>query len=89
MFIDNYSGYVFVYFIKQKSDATKALKNVLAEVAHFGKIRYLLNLVPDLIVKKLRTDGGGEYMGNEFKEVLLNNDIKHEQSAQYSPHQTG
>ena len=26
-------------------------------------------------------------MGKEFKEVLLNNHIKHEQSAPYSPHQ--
>ena len=41
-FIDNYSGYVFVYFIKQNSGATKALKMFLADVAHFGKIRCLL-----------------------------------------------
>ena len=84
-FIDNFSGYIFVYFIKQKSDATK----FLVDVAPFGTVRNLLNLVPESEVKKLRTDGDGEYMGKSFKNILLEHSIKHEQSAPYSPHQNG
>ena len=88
-FIDNYSGYIFVYFIKQKSDATNCLVKFLADVSPLGKVNCLLDISSDLSVKKLRSDGGGEYMGNDFKQVLLKNGIKHEQSAPYSPHQNG
>ena len=88
-FIDNYSGYIFVYFIKQKSDATNCLLKFLADISPLGKVNCLLDISSDLTVKKLRSDGGGEYMGNNFKQVLLKNGIKHEQSAPYSPHQNG
>ena len=88
-FIDNFSGYIFVYFIKQKSDATKALQKFLADVAPFGTVRNLLNLVPESEIKKLCTDGGGEYMGKSSKNILLEHSIKHEQSVSYSPHQNG
>ena len=88
-FVDNYSGFLFVYFMKRKSDAVSALSKFIADVAPFGKVRELLNLTPESELVKLRSDGGGEYMGKEFKSVLVTNKIRHEQSAPYSPHQNG
>ena len=88
-FIDNYSGFMFVYFLKKKSDATKALLKFIADVSPFGKINKLLNLTPQKELEKLRSDGGGEYMGKEFKDALIENHIRHEQSSPYSPHQNG
>ena len=32
-FVDNYSGFIFLYFIKQKSDAANALLKFLADIA--------------------------------------------------------
>ena len=88
-FTDNYSGYIFLYFIKKKSDAARALQKFLADVSIIGNVRNLLNLVPEAHIRKLRSDNGGEFMGTEFKDILLKNKIRHEQCAPYSPHQNG
>ena len=48
--VDDYSGTVFVYFLKRKADAPKAFEKFLAESSPFGK------------VKNLRSDNGGEYI---------------------------
>ena len=88
-FTDNFSGYIFIYFIRKKSDASRALLKFLADVSPIGKVRNLLNLVPDAVIRKLRSDNGGECMGAEFKNILIQNKIRHEQCAPYSPHQNG
>ena len=67
VFVDDYSGMTFHYFLKNKSDATRAMETFIADVASIGKIRVL------------RTDGGGEYMSN-FKDVLIKHGIKHQLS---------
>lgn len=76
-FTDDFSGVVAVYMLKHKSDTLKATEKYLADVAPFGN------------VKRLRTDGGGEFMAKEFRELMVRNRIKHETSASHSPHQNG
>ena len=76
-FTDDYSGSVFTYFLKYKSDATKALEKFLADSAPYGT------------VKRMRCDNGGEFVGKEFKNVLIKNKIKQEPSCPDSPHQNG
>ena len=76
-FTDDYSGAVFVYFLKNKSDTVEATKKFLADSAPYGN------------VKRLRSDNGGEFISNKFKSLLSENKIKHETSAPYSPHQNG
>ena len=88
-FTDNFSGYIFLYFIRKKSDAARALQKFLADVSPIGNVRNLLNLVPEATILKMRSDNGGEFMGAEFKNILIENKIKHEQCAPYSPHQNG
>ncbi|KAF2358480.1 Reverse transcriptase RNA-dependent DNA polymerase [Trinorchestia longiramus] len=55
----------------------KAFKKFLADSAPFGS------------VKRLRTDNGTEYSSRLFKAVVMDNKIKHEFTAPYSPHQNG
>ena len=76
-FVDDYSSVIFVYLLKLKSDATDALRKFLADTAPFGDI------------KRMRTDNGGEYVSEKFKEVLVQNKIKFEPSCPHSPHQNG
>ena len=76
-FTDDYSGVVFTYMLKYKSDALRATQKFLADAAPHGE------------VKRLRTDGGGEFMSKEYSELMVKNKIKHETSASYSPHQNG
>ena len=76
-FVDDYSGYVYHYFLKNKSDATIATAQFIADVAPLGS------------VKVLRTDDGGEYKSNEFVDLLVRNGIKHDMCSPYTPSQNG
>ena len=76
-FTDDYSGAVFAYFIKSKSDTIAATQNFLANTAPYGE------------VKCIRSDNGGEFISQKFKSLLEKNKIKHEMSAPYSLHQNG
>ena len=76
-FTDDYSGAVFVYFLKKKSDAVLATEKFLADVSPYGK------------VLTLRSDMGTEYTSNDFQTLMRKNKIRHETSAPYSPHQNG
>ena len=66
-----------IYFLKQKSDTLEATKQFLADTAPIGKINCI------------RSDNGGEFVGQKFESLLRDNKIKHETCAPYSPHQNG
>ena len=76
-FVDDYSSLIFVYFLKSKSDVVSATERFLADIAPYGRI------------KRLRSDNGTEYTSNEFNNLLVKNQIKHEYSSPYSAHQNG
>ncbi|KAK3037884.1 hypothetical protein RJ639_032114 [Escallonia herrerae] len=56
-FIDDYSQKIWVYFLKQKSEAFEA----------FEKFKALVEKESGYEIKSLRTDRGGEFTSNEFK----------------------
>ena len=72
-FVDDYSGFVSHYFLRNKSNATQATAQFLADVSAIGTM------------KVLRTDNGGEYTSNEFKDLLVKHAIKHEMIAPHTP----
>ena len=76
-FVDDKSGYIFDYCIKNKSDAKYALKQFLADSSSYG------------VVKCLRSDNALECKCNDFESLLLENRVKHEFSSPRSPHQNG
>lgn len=76
-FTDDYSGAIYVYFLRNKNKAVKATMQFLADIAPYGK------------VKRLRSDNGTEFVSEEYQTLLAQNAIKHERSAPYSPHQNG
>ena len=75
--VDDFSHLYSVYMLKNKSDAGNAFKRYLADIAPFGS------------VKCVRSDQGGEFVSKEFSQLLIENKIKHEKTAPYSPHQNG
>ena len=92
IFTDDFSGCMFTYFLKEKSDATRATEKFLADVSPYGKVKTLsfnAEIEPSGDVKRIRSDNGGEFTSNEFMTLLLKHSIKHEKSAPYSPHQNG
>ena len=80
-FVDDFTGACFIYLLRDKSDATTALEKFLCDIAPYGKIEY--------VVTRFRSDNGGEFTANSFKEILIKNKIRHEFSAPHSPHQNG
>ena len=76
-FVDDLTGIHMIYFLKQKSDTFEATQQFLADSAPFG------------IVKRIRSDNGGEFTSANFRSLLRKNKIKHETCAPYSPHQNG
>ena len=57
----NYSGCLFTYFLKSKSDAPKATEKFLADVAPYGKVKtlsFLQDLFPSREIKRIRNYNG-------------------------------
>jgi len=78
-FIDNFSRYTVVYFIKKKSEVFEKFKEFEASVTnHFG-----------CKIKTLRSDGGGEYTSTDFEQYLKMNGIRHEVTVAHTPEQNG
>ncbi|GFR67435.1 transposon Ty2-C Gag-Pol polyprotein [Elysia marginata] len=75
--MDDFSGLSNLYFLKNKSDAATAFKKFLADTSPYGR------------VKRVISDQGGEFVSSEFSSLLVENKIKHEKSAPFSPHQNG
>ena len=78
-FIDDYSRYTHVYFIKSKDQVLEKFKEFVTLTTNLtGKQ-----------VKTLRTDNGGEYCSKEFESYLKEKGIVHQTTVSYNPAQNG
>ena len=79
MFTDNSTSYKFAYFVKYKSDV-------------FDKFKIFERLVANKFekpMKRIRYDGGGEYVNRKMEEYMQSIGIKYEKSAPRTPEQNG
>ena len=76
-FIDDYSGFTILYFLKYKSDTLLATK------------KYLADITPYSHVKCLESDNGMKFTSQSFQWLLVLNRINHKRSVPYFPHQNG
>lgn len=95
IFKDDFSGWCEIKLLKKKSDVSIAFKNFSAKLqsetgkkASTSKVNY--SSFPYLTVfsqqiKTLRSDGGGEYCGNEFQNWLAKAGISHQVTPPYTP----
>ena len=78
-FIDDFSRYVWVFFMKEKSDT-------------FSKFKEFKESAEGEVGKKigcLRTDNGGEYSSSEFSQYLRECQIRHQYTCANTPQQNG
>ena len=68
-----------MYFMKEKSDVFE----------HFKTFKAVVETETSLKVKCLRSDGGGEYLSNEFSNFLKSHGIKRQFTCRYTPQQNG
>ena len=67
------------YFLKEKSEA----------LTKFKQYRSFVEMQTDRKLKKFHVDGGGEFLGKEFRKFLLDSGIQLEITVPYSPSQNG
>ena len=78
-FIDDSTRKVWVYFLKNKSDVFNTFRKWKAEVENETGMR----------LKCLRSDNGGEYDSQEFKDYCAENGIKMIKTISGTPQQNG
>ncbi|UZJ57454.1 hypothetical protein CBS101457_006774 [Exobasidium rhododendri] len=77
--IDDYTKMTFVALLERKSEAFE----------YFQRWRTAVELQWEAKVKILRTDGGGEYCNQAFRNYLSTHGIQHETTNRYTPQQNG
>ncbi|MEN9639538.1 MAG: hypothetical protein RLZZ262_1406, partial [Bacteroidota bacterium] len=81
-FIDDYTRYSVVYFLKRKSEAIGKLKEYVADVwRRLG--------LTDVDLISLQSDGGGEYCSNDANHYYSESGIQHRITVPYSPESNG
>ena len=78
-FIDDFSRYAFVYFMREKSEV----------FARFKEFEALVTNQTGLSIAQLRSDNGGEYIGRDFEQYLSGRGIHHQLTVRYTPEQNG
>ena len=77
-FIDEYSRYTQVHFLKSKDEVLEKFKQYVNQAEKLGKR-----------VKNLRSDNGGEYCSEVFDDYLKEKGITHQTTVPYCPEQNG
>ena len=99
-FIDDYSKWTVVYFMRRISEVLScfkrfrglAEKHTSATIGNLSVQEYVGDeavYVYGLAVKVLRSDNGGEYLGNDFKQYLSENGIHHQLTVAHTPQKNG
>ena len=78
-FIDDYSRFTVVKLLKTKDEVMQ----------HFIAYRNWAENVTSHRVKVLRSDNGGEYISNEFDQLLIKFGISRQQTPPYTPEHNG
>jgi transposase InsO family protein len=79
LLVDDYSRYMWVVLLPTKDGAAAAIKNIQAAVERKSSKK----------LRALRTDRGGEFLVNRFKEYLSELGVQQQLTAPYSPPQNG
>lgn len=78
-FIDDYSRFTWIYFLRSKADVFSVFKIFHAYVQTQFNVK----------IKILRSDNGGEYMSHPLQEFLQSNGIISQRSCPSTPQQNG
>jgi hypothetical protein len=77
--VDDYSRFIWVFFLQEKSQTQETLKRFLRRYQNeFG-----------LRIKKIRSDNGTEFKNSQIEGFLREEGIKHEFSSPYTHQQNG
>ncbi|MCO5581864.1 hypothetical protein L7F22_035753 [Adiantum nelumboides] len=78
-FIDDWSKYTVLYFLKHKSEV----------LTHFQHYKTFVERQLNKPLRSYRTDNGGKYVSNAFKAYCTQEGIFHQLTVPYTPQQNG
>ena len=78
-FIDEFSRFVFSYFLFSKSETLE----------YFKQYHTMFHTQHNTSIRVLHSDNGGEYTSNLFRTFLQEQGIRQELTSPYHPHQNG
>ena len=76
-FIDDFSKYTWVFFLKKKSKVCEKI----------SELKALIENASGLNIKILRSDNGGEYVSNDLLHICSQSVIQVQHSIPYTPQQ--
>lgn len=76
---DDLSHYRNVYFLKEKSEVTRKMKEFIKEAEN----------ITGNTIKTVRTDNGSEFCNKELSSYFKEKGIRHERTVAYTPEQNG
>ena len=79
IYTDNFTRYKVGYLLKRKSEAFD----------RFQEYKALVEKQQCKVIRKLRTDGEGEYMSNEFCHLLQQERLEIQRTTSYTPQSNG
>lgn len=79
IFVYDFTHFTWLFLLKHKFDVFK----VFLHFKSFVETQF------NAKIKTLRSDGGGEFVNNNFKSYCLEYGIQHQLSCPYSPQQNG
>lgn len=79
LFIDDFTRYCWVYFLKHKSEVAQV----------FMKFKAAVEIEVGCKIKTIRSDNGTEYTSTQFKALCKDAGIKHQLTNVYTPQQNG
>ncbi|KAJ3500780.1 hypothetical protein NMY22_g19148 [Coprinellus aureogranulatus] len=89
IFVDDHTRYPWICFLKHKNEALDHLRRFYRDVqTHFKRKIGNIHLCEGYR-QTLRSDGGGEFTGQEVEKFLRDEGIFHETSAPYTQEQNG
>ena len=77
--IDDFSRKTWIYFLKTKGEV----------FARFKEFKALVENQTGKKIKVLRSDNGGEYTSNEFRDFCRQEGIRRQKTVPYNPQQNG
>ena len=75
LIVDDFSRCMWVALLKEKSEA----------IEHFKNFKLMAEAEKGVKIKSIRSDRGGEFTSDEFKELCDKSGIKKQLTAPYTP----
>ena len=85
--MDDFSHFPWIYFLKKKSEVLVTYNQWKTDVQAFFKQEIETEEFSENYTEFLCSDGGGEYIGEEFQHQLCLDGTIQEFSAPYTPEQ--